>query len=146
MANVELKMPKMGESVHEATIIRWLKQEGDHIDADESLLEIATDKVDSEVPSTAAGTLSKMLIKEGDVVQVGPVIAIIETAGGSGGSQNGQHAQSKPAPQPERAAQPVQAAPAPVAAAAKISAGEGRFYSPLVRNIALTEGISQAEL
>ena len=56
MAQVELKMPKMGESVHEATIIRWLKNEGDHVDADESVLEIATDKVDSEVPSTAGGT------------------------------------------------------------------------------------------
>jgi len=83
MAQVELKMPKMGESVHEATIIRWLKNEGEQIDADESVLEIATDKVDSEVPSISAGTLIKRLFNEGDVVQVGTVIAIIGDAGDS---------------------------------------------------------------
>ena len=83
MAQVELKMPKMGESVHEATIIKWLKNEGDRIDADESLLEIATDKVDSEVPSTAGGILTKRLFNEGDVVQVGTAIAIISTEGSS---------------------------------------------------------------
>lgn len=72
-------MPKMGESVAEATIIKWLKKEGDQIAADETVLEIATDKVDSEIPSTAAGTLIKRLFNEGDVVQVGKAIAIIST-------------------------------------------------------------------
>src|SRR6185295_15228091 len=83
MADVEMKMPKMGESVAEATIIKWLKNEGDHVDADESVLEIATDKVDSEVPSSTAGTLTKKLFNEGDVVKVGAVIAIINTGAGS---------------------------------------------------------------
>src|SRR6185295_14403710 len=83
MADVEMKMPKMGESVAEATIIKRLKNEGDHVDADESVLEIATDKVDSEVPSSTAGTLTKKLFNEGDVVKVGAVIAIIKTGGGS---------------------------------------------------------------
>nr|MBK9651461.1 hypothetical protein [Bacteroidota bacterium] len=77
MPNIEMKMPKMGESVAEATIIKWLKNEGDRIESEESLLEIATDKVDSEVPATAAGTLIKKMFNEGDVVAVGSVIAII---------------------------------------------------------------------
>ncbi|MFI5205260.1 MAG: biotin/lipoyl-containing protein, partial [Flavobacteriales bacterium] len=81
MAEVEMKMPKMGESVAEATIIKWLKNEGDKIEADEPVLEIATDKVDSEVPSSTAGILQKKLFKDGDVVQVGAVIAIINSEG-----------------------------------------------------------------
>lgn len=148
MATVELKMPKMGESVHEATIIRWLKNEGDAIQADESVLEIATDKVDSEVPSTAAGTLVKRLFNEGDVVQVGTAIAIIETGGGSGEVK----AATSSAPAPVSAPSPVATAsastPAPIATAApsSISSNANRFYSPLVKNIAQTEGISQNEL
>jgi 2-oxoglutarate dehydrogenase E2 component (dihydrolipoamide succinyltransferase) len=147
MATVELKMPKMGESVHEATIIRWLKNEGETIDADESVLEIATDKVDSEVPSTAAGTLVKRLFNEGDVVQVGTAIAIINT----GGADDAPVASA-----PAAAVAPV-AAPTPVAAAAPspvvnhavtapVVSGAGRFYSPLVRTIASAEQVSQAEL
>lgn len=149
MATVELKMPKMGESVHEATIIRWLKNEGDTIQSDESVLEIATDKVDSEVPSTAAGILVKRLFNEGEVVQVGTAIAIIET-GGSG--------ESKPSTAASSAA-PVQTAPIPVSVPAPvaantnatsthtaISSSANRFYSPLVKNIAQTENISQSEL
>ena len=137
MANIDLKMPKMGESVHEATIIRWLKNEGDRVEADESILEIATDKVDSEVPSTATGTLSKRLFNEGDVVQVGTVIAIIETAGGASHTQNGEREE-------ERAEVPFIAQPAAVEKA--VASSSGRFYSPLVRNIAVTEGISPEEL
>ena len=147
MATVELKMPKMGESVHEATIIRWLKNEGDAIQADESVLEIATDKVDSEVPSTAAGTLVKRLFNEGDVVQVGTAIAIIETGGGS------TEVKSAPASAPAAVASPTPAAnpssaPATTAPASTspISSNANRFYSPLVKNIAQTEGISQSEL
>jgi len=147
MATVELKMPKMGESVHEATIIRWLKNEGDAIQADESVLEIATDKVDSEVPSTAAGTLVKRLFNEGDVVQVGTAIAIIETGGGS------TEVKSAPASTPAAVAIPTPAAnpsPAPASTASvsttPISSNANRFYSPLVKNIAQTEGISQSEL
>jgi len=81
MAQIELIMPKMGESVAEATITNWLKQEGDAIELDEAVVEIATDKVDSEVPSTSEGVLIKKLFNEGDVVQVGQAIAIIGSAG-----------------------------------------------------------------
>ena len=81
MANVELILPKMGESVAEATITSWLKAEGDSIEAEESVVEIATDKVDSEVPSPADGVISKILVAEGEVAQVGQVIAIISTDG-----------------------------------------------------------------
>ena len=146
MANVELKMPKMGESVHEATIIRWLKKEGDRIEADETVLEIATDKVDSEVPSTSAGTLSKILFKDGDVVQVGTVIAVIDAGGSASVSQNGQSSAAIASPQPVAAAPVFAAAPAPVMAAPVASGDANRFYSPLVRNIAATEGVSTAEL
>lgn len=138
MAQVELKMPKMGESVHEATIIKWLKNEGDRIEADEPVLEIATDKVDSEVPSTAAGILLKRLFNEGDVVQVGTAVALI-----------GNEASASPAT--EKPAAPIeQAAPAPQLLKPQVTpalpAGGDRFYSPLVRTIAGTEGISQQEL
>ncbi len=152
MAQEELKMPKMGESVHEATIIRWLKNEGEMVEADETLLEIATDKVDSEVPSTSAGILVKKLFNDGDVVQVGTVIAIISTDGSAPSpSSNGSAKAESPAPAPVSAPTPVLAtapvmavAPAPVATA--IQSNGVRFYSPLVRTIASTEGISQGEL
>ena len=79
MANVEIVMPKMGESVNEATIIKWLKNEGDKVALDEPLLEIATDKVDSEIPSTAEGILVKKLFGEGQAVQVGKTVELICT-------------------------------------------------------------------
>src|SRR6476620_5165375 len=79
MANVELVMPKMGESIMEATILHWLKKPGDKIEQDESVLEVATDKVDTEVPSTVAGVLKEILAKEGEVVKVGKPIAIISS-------------------------------------------------------------------
>ncbi len=146
MAQVELKMPKMGESVHEATIIRWLKNEGDHVDADETVLEIATDKVDSEVPSTAGGTLVKRLFNEGDVVQVGTAIAIISTGGADAPVATNGQATAAPTPTPAPAAAvAVPHVPAPAPVAAPVSNG-ARFYSPLVRTIAGAEGISQAEL
>ncbi len=150
MAQEELKMPKMGESVHEATIIRWLKNEGEMVEADETLLEIATDKVDSEVPSTAAGILVKKLFNDGDVVQVGTVIAIISTDGSapspsSNGSAKAESPAPASAPAPVMAAAPVMSAvSAPVATT--IQSNGVRFYSPLVRTIASTEGISQGEL
>lgn len=140
MAQVELLLPKMGESVAEATIIKWLKKEGDKVEAEETVLEIATDKVDSEVPSTASGVLTKILFKEGDVVQVGAAIALISTEAGAGAATP-----ATPAP----AATPVQAAVTaqPVAVSDIPKNGEGnKFYSPLVRNIAKAEGISVQEL
>lgn len=145
MADIEMLLPKMGESVAEATIIKWLKKEGDKIEAEEPVLEIATDKVDSEIPAPAAGILIKRLFNEGDVVQVGKAIAII----GSGAAASAP-SQPAPAAQQTKAAEPVKAAshapaPAPVADLPK-SSDSGRFYSPLVRNIAKQEGISVAEL
>ncbi len=145
MAQVELIMPKMGESVAEATITNWLKEEGDTIELDEAVVEIATDKVDSEVPSTTEGVLIKKLFNEGDVVQVGQAIAII-------GSE-GEAAAPSPAAAPEtKTAEPAVAAPVastPVSSSSeKIgkTSDSGRFYSPLVRSIAETEGIALNEL
>src|SRR3954469_5649940 len=86
MANFDLIMPKMGESVAEATIIKWTKNEGDKIKIDETVLEIATDKVDSEIPSPFEGTLVKRLFNEGDVVQVGAVIGVISSEAGASGA------------------------------------------------------------
>jgi 2-oxoglutarate dehydrogenase E2 component (dihydrolipoamide succinyltransferase) len=142
-------MPKMGESIMEATVLKWHKKPGDKVLMDETLLEIATDKVDSEVPSTAAGTVTEVLFKENDVVPVGTVIARIDTAGIGAAS-----APATPAPAPAAASapapQPVAAQPAPTMAAGPASAAsspEGnKFYSPLVLNIAGKEGISMTEL
>ncbi len=145
MAQYELVLPKMGESVAEATIIKWVKNVGDSIDNDESVLEIATDKVDSEVPSPVSGTLVKTLFNEGDVVKVGAVIAIIETEGGA-------VAASKPA---ESSAPTTPAASAPgiqelsqktETVTSSVQSSSDRFYSPLVKSIASSEGINQAEL
>lgn len=143
MAIVDLVMPKMGESIMEATVLKWNKKAGDKVRMDETVLEIATDKVDSEVPSTAEGTITEILFKENDVVPVGTVIARIDTVGGSATAPT-------PAAAPQPAPQPI--APAPTAtvqpaAAVVASPAEGnRFYSPLVLNIAGKEGISMAEL
>src|SRR5210317_2648622 len=101
MAKVELVMPKMGESIMEATILSWLKKEGEHIEADESVLEVATDKVDTEVPTTYAGVLSEILAQEGDVVPVGDPIAIISTNGEDTTSSNGVTAEKAPELTPE---------------------------------------------
>lgn len=147
MAQFELIMPKMGESVAEATIITWLKNEGDAIELEESVLEIATDKVDSEVPSPVEGTLVKKMFNENDVVQVGQVIAIIETAGGASSSAPAQKTESTPAPAAESVAAVEATVETAVADAGPISKNSaGRFYSPLVRSIAEKEGIGQAEL
>ncbi|MFY8132741.1 MAG: 2-oxo acid dehydrogenase subunit E2, partial [Bacteroidia bacterium] len=144
MAQFELLMPKMGESITEATILKWLKKEGDSIALDEAVLEIATDKVDSEVPSPVAGVLSKVMFKENDVVAVGTPLAIIETEASVAAVPA---ATSAPAPVAEAAPSPtpVAAPVAPAQVAAPVSQGD-RFYSPLVLNIAKQEGIGMAEL
>jgi 2-oxoglutarate dehydrogenase E2 component (dihydrolipoamide succinyltransferase) len=145
MAQYELVLPKMGESVAEATIIKWVKNAGDSIDSDESILEIATDKVDSEVPSPVAGKLVKTLFNEGDVVKVGAVIAIIETEAASASVSAPTAASSVAAvveaPSIKEVAE-IESAPAATA----VQSSENRFYSPLVKSIASSEGISQAEL
>ena len=151
MAQFELILPKMGESVAEATVTNWLKNVGDTIEAEESIVEVATDKVDSEVPSPVSGTLVQIISEVNDVAQVGAAIAIIETEGEGAGDT----------PAPAAAAAPSQA-PAPAAAAtietqvaeavttatggALAKSSNGRFYSPLVRSMAKEEGIGQAEL
>ncbi len=145
MAQVELIMPKMGESVAEATIIKWLKKEGDKIAADETVLEIATDKVDSEIPSTAEGTLIKQLFNEGDVVQVGKAIAIIST---DANATVAAPAETK-TPAATATAVNVQretAATPQVAETLDKNSASGKFLSPLVRTIAKQEGVTMAEL
>lgn len=152
MAEFELIMPKMGESVAEATITRWLKEEGESIDLEESVLEIATDKVDSEVPSPVEGILKKKLFNVDDVVQVGTAIAIIEIAGESTGTAPAAATESAPAATPQQAAvqaqEVVETAQAIVGGTMDIPSrtSEGRFYSPLVRSIAQEEGVSLEEL
>lgn len=147
MASVEMLMPKMGESITEGTILTWLKKEGDSIDQDESVLEVATDKVDTEVPATHGGILKKILAKEGDVVAVGATIAIIETEGDSNDST------SKTSHAENTKESLISAAPANTSALISIPeskegilSDDGRFYSPLVLSIAKEEGISKSEL
>lgn len=143
MAIVDLILPKLGESIMEATILKWMKNVGDPVKMDESILEIATDKVDSEVPSTAEGTLYEILYNVNDVVPVDSVIARIKTAGGDDAvvlptqkeepeNLNEEHFEvvsteiKKPEP--------------------SLGNGNARFYSPLVLNIAASEGIGMSEL
>jgi 2-oxoglutarate dehydrogenase E2 component (dihydrolipoamide succinyltransferase) len=149
MAKFELKLPKMGESVAEATITSWLKNVGDTIEADEAVLEIATDKVDSEVPSEVDGVLTEILFKVDDVVKVGQTIAIIETDASAAkapatAKEEPAQASAKEASEVAEVTQTVEAAK--TAVAAPITSTEDRFYSPLVKNIAKQEGISQSTL
>ncbi len=143
MTKFELKLPKMGESVAEATITNWLKKVGDKIEIDEAVLEIATDKVDSEIPSEISGVLSEILFNVDDIVKVGQTIAIIETEA------------QEPLPEvvtPEVAPESIVAveeiiekAVATVSQPANFSSSE-KFFSPLVKNIAKQEGVSISEL
>ncbi len=148
MARYELKLPKMGESVAEATITNWLKEVGDTIAADEAVLEIATDKVDSEVPSEVSGVLVEKLFGKDDVVAVGQTVGIIEIEGED--SATPAKAEAKAAVEVEKtveAARQMVAAPETSKAASKEDfAKSNRFYSPLVKNIAKEEGISIEEL
>lgn len=144
MAKFELKLPKMGESVAEATITSWLKEVGDTIEMDEPVLEIATDKVDSEVPSEVDGVLIEKFFNVDDVVQVGQVIAVIEI---EGDSESESVASNDEAQDQEEAIQQVEETIALVKeTVAPIASNDERFYSPLVKNIAKQEGISQQEL
>ena len=153
MPTVELIMPKMGESIIEATILSWSKAVGDAVEVDETVLEIATDKVDSEVPSPVAGVLSEIRFDVDAVVPVGEVIAVIDT--GAGADVGERSTGSVPAVSPSAAVadEVLTEVSAPLSAAAD-TAGEkvprlgsdGRFYSPLVRKIAEEENISTAEL
>ncbi|MHC2992759.1 2-oxoglutarate dehydrogenase [Pontibacter sp. HJ8] len=148
MALVEMIMPKMGESIMEGTVLKWLKNVGDTIEQDESVLEVATDKVDTEVPAIQGGVLKEILVKEGDVVAVGAPIAIISTNGEDTGAAAPAATEAPAAAAPQAAAQPAvaTAAPAESAVARLDQPASGRFYSPLVLNIAREEGISMQEL
>ena len=147
MAQVELIMPKMGESVAEATITSWLKEVGDVIEADEAVVEIATDKVDSEVPSTAQGILIKKLFNVGDVVQVGQAIAII---GSEGDVAESTPKQTETVAKVETSISIAETTTNTIIAHSDEKLGRtspsGKFLSPLVRSIAEKEGISSAEL
>lgn len=152
MALVDLVMPKMGESIMEATILRWHKKPGDAIKLDENVLDIATDKVDTEVPSTSEGTLEEILYQENDVVPVGAVIARIRTGASQPAAVPVQpQAPAQPASTPKSPAVEVEAEDIPYQPSAinidkTAPAQAARFYSPLVLNIAASEGISMSEL
>ncbi len=142
MAKFELKLPKMGESVAEATVTNWLKKVGDKIEMDEAVLEIATDKVDSEVPSEVSGTLVEILFNTDDVVQVGQTLAIIETEVGAVLSTPEVKAEA-----PVAVAEVAKTVEVAIEASAPADfSGSDKFFSPLVKNIAKEEGISLAEL
>jgi 2-oxoglutarate dehydrogenase E2 component (dihydrolipoamide succinyltransferase) len=145
MASVEMLMPKMGESITEGTVLTWLKKEGDTIEQDESVLEVATDKVDTEVPSIHGGILKKILVKEGDVVAVGAAIAIIETA--SGEPSTAPKAESKePKEDIIKATPELTKSLITEVESKEDSTDDERFYSPLVQSIAKAEEISKDEL
>ncbi|MBF9252514.1 2-oxo acid dehydrogenase subunit E2 [Pontibacter sp. 172403-2] len=148
MALVEMVMPKMGESIIEGTVLKWLKNVGDTIEQDESVLEVATDKVDTEVPAIQGGILKEILVKEGDVVAVGAPIAVIATNGEDTGSATSTATAEAPASEtatPEAPA--LQSAGTAAEASARLDQpATGRFYSPLVLNIAREEGIPMQEL
>ncbi len=146
MTKFELKLPKMGESVAEATITSWLKDVGDTIEADEAVLEIATDKVDSEVPSEVDGVLVEKLFDVDDVVQVGQTIAVIETEGGDTVEVKAPTTESTKEEAPKAASDVAQTVVAAKETTQPVISSGDRFYSPLVKNIAKKEGISQAEL
>ena len=157
MAQIELIMPKMGESIMEATILKWVKKEGDRVEEDETILEIATDKVDSEVPSPVSGVISEILFEEDETVEIGKVIALIATEGEEtkpadspvvkeSASENG-HSKRPAARSPEERVKQDEPMVETVAEARPSATGSGsRFYSPLVRNIARKENISVEEL
>ena len=159
MAEIEIRLPKMGESVTEATITNWLKSPGDEISLDEPLVEVATDKVDNELPSEAEGVLIKQLFQKDDVAQVGDVIAIISTEAGASPDTSDQTNTSAENPkevekkdeQPSVVKTDVPATPVTSQngnSTERISknGAKGQFFSPLVRSIAEKEGISQEEL
>jgi 2-oxoglutarate dehydrogenase E2 component (dihydrolipoamide succinyltransferase) len=140
---VEMLMPQMGESIAEATIAKWRKKPGESVQKDEVILEISTDKVDSEIPAPAAGVIAELLFNEGDVVPVKTKIAVIDTNGAGA-------APTISAPATNGSAPHVEAAPAPVAedvTPKKESKDDsGRYYSPLVKSLAETHGVSLSEL
>ena len=146
MAKFELKLPKMGESVAEATITSWLKQVGDTIELDEAVVEIATDKVDSEVPSEVEGKLVEVLFEQDTVVAVGQTIAIIETDGNEETPIQTLEEKEEIVEQVEQVQQTIEAATVIKNSPITKTSDSGKFFSPLVRKIAETEGLSMEQL
>ena len=147
MALVELLMPKMGESIMEATVLSWLKTEGDVIEQDESVLEVATDKVDTEVPSTHAGVLKKILAKDGEVIEVGKPIAILSTGEDDSSTPSSTVVETTTeVPVTEEIKEVTHASNSNGAIKTLAKPDTNRFYSPLVLNIAREENIPMAEL
>ena len=146
MSVVDLVMPKLGESIMEATILKWHKKPGDTIKQDETVLDIATDKVDSEVPSTAEGVIESILFKENDVVPIGAVIAKIRVGANAAVTDNQPAASQQNNYEEAKVVEEIPYQPTPSAQSNPSSKSAIRFYSPLVLNIAQQEGISMAEL
>lgn len=150
MAEIEIRLPKMGESVTEAIITNWLKEVGDTVEMDEPLVEVATDKVDNELPSEAEGILVKRLFEKDDVVQVGDVIAVISTDGdvAPNNSSNDSESTTEAVVTAEAAGSLATAVASNGSASVELSKSgpSGRFYSPLVRSIAKKEGVSMDQL
>src|SRR5690606_29883301 len=154
MARIEVPMPQMGESIAEGTVSKWLKKVGDKVARDEPLLEISTDKVDAEIPSPAAGTLVEITVQEGQTVEVGTIVAYIETdASAAAAARAAAPARAPAEEKPAEAAAPAPAAPAPAAPPAAKEAGEEtaeerlrRRSSPLVRRIAEEHGIDLSQV
>src|SRR6516162_8815225 len=158
MATVDLVMPKMGESIMEATILKWHKQPGDKVKQDETVLEIATDKVDSEVPSTAEGAIEEILFNVNDVVPIGSVIAKIRTEVTEKVPETAYASQEKRIAVPQEKSETIatdfhsekssrpQYLRSPGQNGTGSNGSGNRFYSPLVLNIAASEGISMTEL
>jgi len=147
----DMVMPKMGESITEGTIIKWLKQIGDTIEKDEIILEISTDKVDSEIPTPVAGKIVEFLANENDTVEVGKVIARLETEGETESAQPQAEAPpveeiEEPAPAMEPANTETTPVSEPVATIEEVKPGSTKFFSPVVLNIARTEGVSAEEM
>jgi 2-oxoglutarate dehydrogenase E2 component (dihydrolipoamide succinyltransferase) len=145
MARFELKLPKMGESVAEATITSWLKEVGDTIELDDAVVEIATDKVDSEVPSEVEGVLIEVLFNQDDIVKVGETIAVIETSGEDSESEVSSP-QVVVEPSVTEVEKTLEVAKDSTSVPIEKKSATGKFYSPLVRNIAQAEGVSMQEL
>lgn len=143
---IEVVMPQMGESVMEGTVIEWAKKVGDKVEVDETLLEIATDKVDTEVPSPEAGTLVEILVEEGDTIEVGQTIAIIATGKAASSQSKPKESGSKKAKSKPEASKSEPSSESDEKNKPQRIGTDGRFYSPLVRSIAKEEGISQDEL
>ena len=146
MAKFELKLPKMGESVAEATITSWLKEVGDTVELDEAIVEIATDKVDSEVPSEVEGTLVEILFEKDAIVAVGQTIAVIETNGGEETSNQSFEENEEVIEQVVQVQKTVEYASEIKNSPITKTSDSGKFFSPLVRKIAETEGLSMEEL